>query len=299
MAKAKKCFYICGLIALLLLLCSCGSTGGGSRANAPTVLSPRADGTVVYGNTAVTIDASHTSLGYAMVDYTGGNPKAKMQITGPDGGVYTYDLQVGYETFPLTAGSGTYTLVIYENAGGNEYTTAFTQSLDVTLEDAFSPFLYPNQYVWYTADSAVVPLSQQLGEGADTDLDVITQVYDYVTTTIQYDDALAQSVTSGYLPNLDTILETQKGICFDYAALMTALLRIQNLPTRLEIGYAGSAYHAWISVYTAEKGWVENVIEFDGSDWTLMDPTLAANNDNDSVKQYIGDGSRYVTKFRY
>ena len=80
---------------------------------------------------------------------------------------------------------------------------------------------------------------------------------------------------------------------------MASILRSQKVPTKLVVGYSGSAYHAWISVYTKETGWVDNIIEFDGKNWSLMDPTLAANNDNDSVKQYIGDGSSYVTKFRY
>lgn len=30
-----------------------------------------------------------------------------------------------------------------------------------------------------------------------------------------------------------------------------------------------------------------------------MDPTLGANNDNSSVKDYIGDGSHYQTKYIY
>ena len=79
-------------------------------------------------------------------------------------------------------------------------------------------------------------------------------------------------------------------LAFDYASLMTRLLRSQHIPTKLEVGYSGEAYHAWISVYLDEVGWVDNIIEFDGKDWSLMDPTLASNS-ADSVKKYIGDGS--------
>ena len=74
-------------------------------------------------------------------------------------------------------------------------------------------------------------------------------------------------------------LSTGKGICFDYAALMTAMLRSQGIPTKLEIGYSGEVYHAWISTYIDEIGWVDNVIQFDGKSWSLIDPTLAASND--------------------
>lgn len=73
---------------------------------------------------------------------------------------------------------------------------------------------------------------------------------------ITYDDVLAETVQADYLPVNDKTLEAGKGICFDYASLMAALLRSQNIPTKLEVGYSGDAYHAWISVYLKEKGWV-------------------------------------------
>ena len=95
------------------------------------------------------------------------------------------------------------------------------------------------------------------------------------------------------------MLEKKSGICFDYASLMCALLRSQNIPTKLVVGYSGTAYHAWISVHLEETGWVDNIIQFDGEHWSLMDPTLAANNDTKSVGKYIGDGSNYLAKYYY
>lgn len=75
--------------------------------------------------------------------------------------------------------------------------------------------------------------------------------------------------------------------------------RSQNIPTKLEVGYSGDTYHAWISTYVDDKGWVDNIIEFDGDSWQIMDPTLGANNDSKSVKKYVGDGSHYVVKYTY
>ena len=80
---------------------------------------------------------------------------------------------------------------------------------------------------------------------------------------------------------------------------MTALLRTQKIPTKLVVGYSGTAYHAWISVHLEETGWVDNIIQFDGEHWSLMDPTLAASNDSSSVEKYIGDGSNYLAKYYY
>ena len=131
------------------------------------------------------------------------------------------------------------------------------------------------------------------------DLDYVEKVYDYVTGNIVYDTELAANVPLGYIPEIDSTLERGKGICFDYASLMTALLRTQGIPTKLVVGYSGTAYHAWISVYLQEAGWVDKIIRFDGKSWSLMDPTLAASNDREDVKRYIGDGGNYIAKYFY
>ena len=105
---------------------------------------------------------------------------------------------------------------------------------------------------------------------------------------------------SGYLPELDKVLESKKGICFDYAALMAGILRSQNVPCKLVVGYAGKSYHAWISVYSEEYGWVNGAIYFDGENWQRMDPTFAdSGNQSESIMKYIGDGSNYTAKYFY
>lgn len=60
--------------------------------------------------------------------------------------------------------------------------------------------------------------------------------------TLTYDKKKAQTVQSGYLPNVDQVLASKTGICFDYAALMTAMLRSQGIPTKLVVGYTGNVY---------------------------------------------------------
>ena len=179
------------------------------------------------------------------------------------------------------------------------YALALSQDISVTISDEFKPFLYPNQYVWFSSDDEAVKYGEKLSDSSSGDLDYVEKVYLYITENITYDDALAASVTPGYLPDIDTTLQTKKGICFDYASLMAAMLRSQGIPTKLVVGYSGDAYHAWISVYLKETGWVDKIIEFNGKSWTLMDPTLAANNSRSSVQKYIGDGSNYTVKYSY
>lgn len=270
------------------------------RTTVTDYLLPKASGTVVYGNDTISIDASNVSEGYVMVRHQGGVDKVKLQITTPDGTVYSYTLSIGsFETFPLSGGDGTYHLDVLEHAYDQMYAIAFSQDIDVAIDDEFRPYLYPNQYVWFTAEDEAVAYAASLSDKSSDDLTYVEQIYDYVIENITYDDDLAANVQADYLPDIDRTLTTKKGICFDYASLMSAMLRSQGIPTKLVVGYSGDAYHAWISVYLTEIGWVDNIIEFDGKSWSLMDPTLAANNSSKSVAKYIGDGSNYTVKYSY
>ncbi|MCF0146190.1 MAG: transglutaminase domain-containing protein [Eubacterium sp.] len=245
-------------------------------------------------------DMSFVSDGYVSVCYDGPSEKVQLQITNPDGTVCPYPLKIGsFEAFPLTAGDGTYQLNVLENISGDKYAIILSEVFDVTLDNEFSPFLYPNEYVQFTQDSTVMQKGISFSDESSDDLDYVRRIYDYVINTIGYDFELAMSAPTNYIPDVEATLESGMGICFDYAAVMSAFCRSQGIPTRLEVGYAGESYHAWISVYLQEQGWVDDMIEFDGNTWTLMDPTLRASNDKDAVKEFMGDGSSYMVKYYY
>ena len=266
------------------------------------VRQPQASGTVVYDNSKVLLDASNTSQGYVMVKYTGSNSKIKVQVTKSGKETYTYDLNArdDYEVFPLSEGNGSYSIKVFENITGNQYSQAFSQDISVTIPDEFAPFLYPNQYVNFNSTSAVVQTGSQIAAGISDPIEVVTAIYNYVITNVTYDTAKASSVKSGYLPNVDTVLAQKTGICFDYAAVMTAMLRSQNIPTKLVVGYTGSVYHAWVNVYIDNVGWVDGMIFFDGHDWQLMDPTFASSaKQSKEIMEYIGNASNYQAKFLY
>ena len=274
----------------------------GERDNTPYVLIPTALGTTVFSNDLVTIDCSNTSQGYIIAHYYGESEKVKLRITGPDEVIYTYNLATGGgkdEVFPLPAGDGKYMVCVYENLVGTQYLTVFTQKVDVKISDQFLPFLYPNQYVDFNGNEQSIALAEYLAYTANTDLDVVSSVYNAIISSITYDYDEAQTVESGYIPDIDEVLSTQKGICLDYAVLMTAMLRSQRIPTRMEVGYAGTAYHAWISTYITDVGWVNGIIEFDGKEWSLMDPTFASTTESEKLKNFIGDGENYQTKYIY
>lgn len=277
-----------------------GGTKTAVRPNTPHVHIPDASGAVVYGQDPLIVDASHTDQGYIMARYTGDAAKASIQINGPDGINYKYFMPPSgtYVTMPLTAGDGAYTISTYENISGDRYATLDSATIEVILENDYIPYLYPNQYVNFTPQDNTVTAAAEAVKEASTDLDAVAGIYHYVVENITYDEEKAKNVETGYLPNVDETLETGEGICFDYASLMTAMLRSQNIPAKLEIGYSGKVYHAWISVYIKDQGWIDNIIEFDGKTWRRMDPTFASSNENSKkILKYIGDGSNYTVRY--
>ena len=139
------------------------------------MLVPSADGTECYSCDVAVIDASNSSEGYIMVSYEGTNEKVKLQITGPDSVTYTYNLHGGYEVFPLTAGNGTYTISIFESVdiAANKYATTMSEMISANITNEFGPYLYPNQYVNFTANSLPVAKAAELAKPANNDLDVV------------------------------------------------------------------------------------------------------------------------------
>jgi len=272
-----------------------------STAAAANTLTPKASGIKEKRVSNAVIDYSHTEDGYVMVKYTGQTTKRlKSQVKGPST-TYTYNVTPGqWETFPLSDGNGKYQVALFENVSGNKYAAVTSVSFDVKLTNEFAPYLLPNQYVNYSASSNVVVKAEELIDGETKVLKKVEAVYDFVVSDLTYDKEKAATVQSGYLPVLDTVLEQKKGICFDYASLMAGMLRSQGVPCKLVVGYAGTAYHAWISVWSEDTGWVDGAVYFDGTTWQRMDPTFASSgNKSASIMKYIGNGKNYSEKYLY
>lgn len=280
-------FFLFFMCILFLAGCSSGAPkNGGTGAETaedtdvltPAVRIPTADGTAEIGNDAVTVDISNIEKGYIMAAYHGAAAQVNVQLTGPDGVTYLYFISEKdtYTAMPLSSGDGSYLIDIYEQMDGDIYSNLMSDVIDVTLENEFMPFLYSNQFVYFTEDTRAIQKGNELAQGCDTDLDVTTAVYHFVVSSTEYDYEKAATVTSPYYPDVDETMDSGKGICFDYSALMCTMLRTQGIPCKLNIGYANDIYHAWISVYLKSIGWVDNLIQFDGENWSMMDPTMAS-----------------------
>lgn len=239
------------------------TTASPPRVVIPNVYIPTSPGREVYTCSVATVDASNKSQGYITVRYYGSKSLVKV-IVQKSGTKYQYTIKTNgtTEVLPLTLGSGTYTIGVYENVSGTSYSVALQKNVSVSISNSLSPFLYPNQQVNFSQGSSCVYKSAQVCAGKSTDVQKASEIFKYVTSNIRYDTAEANAIISGaiknYCPNPDEVLSTRKGICYDYASLFAAMCRAQGIPTKLVKGYVGpnGLYHAWNQVYLKNVGWI-------------------------------------------
>lgn len=222
------------------------------------VLMPEASGEIVIEKDGITVDASHAEEGYILIKSEGYTDRMKVRLILNEE-MYTYDLNTAgeYEVYPLQMGNGSYEIRVYLNTEGTSYKQIFFTELEVNMPDIDRVYVYPNQYVWYTNDENAIKLSYDLCADLSDDSEKVDRIYDFIVQYLSYDDEKAATVEKGYIPNVDEILELRKGICFDYSALFASMLRAQNIPVRLVMGYVqpDNLYHAWNQVYIQGK-WV-------------------------------------------
>lgn len=235
----------------------------------------------IFSNSYSEIDASNSAKGFIKIKYNNKTEKKLKVIIECGSDKYTYDLngKGEYDSYPLQMGNGKYKVSVFENITGNKYSTKQTATIDVKLTDENSPFLVPNIYVKFSETTAAVKKANELTDGVTDELEKLDIIYNYIISNIIYDTEKAKTVKSGYLPDVDDTLSTNKGICFDYASIMAVMLRAEGIPAKLVTGYSSnlSAYHAWNEVYTKETGWIIlNEMYLDGDEWKLMDSTIAS-----------------------
>lgn len=213
------------------------------------------------------IDYSHASDGYIMVKGPKTNKRLKLRIKFGDE-TLTYDLngKGEYEVFPLQLGSGKYKVILYRNVSGNKYSEMDSYYVTAELTSENVAFLCPNQYVNYTPDTPAVAKAHELCAGLQTDLGKFNAITGYIEGdgAFSYDYVRAVQVKGGDLPDIEACWKKRMGICQDLAAMVVCMLRVENIPAKLVIGYADKNYHAWVLAY------------IDGKE-VFYDPTAAIN----------------------
>lgn len=292
----KKNRIIATLICVSIFLLNIKTT------NSKIYIAPtKAPGINVESNELCQIDYSNIGDGYVVAKYKKSTNKTLKVLIENEDNQYKYTIKPKKNNvLPLSEGDGKYKITMYRCVTGNEYITLLSLEVDVKLKNQFAPFLRPNQYVDYKKSTKFVKKASSLTKKCKGDLAKLKKIYKYVVKKLKYDNKKARTVQKGYLPNLNTIYKKKKGICFDYAAAMTAMLRSQKVPTKLVIGYTGKQYHAWINVYSKKKGWISGAIYISGKKWKLMDPTYASTGKSSkSIMKYIENKKNYKAKYSY
>ena len=233
------------------------------------------------------VDMSNVSQGYVTARLLSSASKIKLQISKDDK-KYNYDLTSSdYTAFPLQMGNGIYTIKILSQIEGTKYAVVASTQKEVTIQDEFSVYLYPNQVVNYGPDSIVVNKSFELTKDDKDNLTRIYHLFEYTVDVLDYDYEKADYVSDTYvLPNLTQAIENGSGICFDYASLLAALCRIQGIPARVIVGWTDIEYHAWVEIYLENEGWINTKVYFAKIDWSLVDPTLSDSGNADYTGKY-------------
>lgn len=233
------------------------------------------------------VDMSNVSQGYVTARLLSSASKIKLQISKDDK-KYNYDLTSSdYTAFPLQMGNGIYTIKILSQIEGTKYAVVASTQKEVTIQDEFSVYLYPNQVVNYGPDSIVVNKSFELTKDDKDNLTRIYHLFEYTVDVLDYDYEKADYVSDTYvLPDLTQAIENGSGICFDYASLLAALCRIQGIPARVIVGWTDIEYHAWVEIYLENEGWINPKVYFAKKDWSLVDPTFSDSGNADYTGKY-------------
>ena len=241
------------ILFVLIVVCFLFACAGTALAAETTGLdlNNQENGSISYG-----LDASATG-------------EFKLMLQKQGGTKYYYDLKQGHkESFALQFGNGEYTVTLLQKISGTQYRVLKAQKVTLELEDNKKVFLNSVQNVkWQDTDQAIIK-AQALTANLKTDSEKIAAIYNYVINNVKYDQAKANTVKSGYLPNINTTYSTNKGICYDYASLFGAMLRSVGIPTKLVMGtstYTKDTYHAWNEVYSSTE-----------NQWLTIDTTVDA-----------------------
>lgn len=188
---------------------------------------------------------------------------------------YSYDLPSGDDKVvcALTQGNGAYTVRVCKNISGTKYSILYSEEVNLNLKDTNVVFLGKNQIVDWESTNNAIKHANKITKNSKTNYKKIQQIYKYLVENYSYDyDKLKKLPNmNGYIPNIDKVFKSRKGICYDMSALNASMLRSLNIQTKLITGYSTNkglegVYHAWNKVYNvSNKKWIIMDVTYDMS----------------------------------
>jgi len=237
-------------------------------------------------------DTANLTKGVIGLNYAVSDKKTKFMVE-KNGVKYIYDVFSEKETqkFPLQLGNGDYKVSVLENTSGNKYKYVLQQTVSVEVKNNNDVFLNSVQNINWNEEMEAIKKAKELTKKAKTDEEKVKILYDYIVKNVSYDYEKVKNLTPTYLPNINDIYATNKGICYDYSSMFAAMLRSVGVPTKLIMGNTTyvKEYHAWNEVYLADQ-----------DKWVTIDTTVdaALKKSKKKVEMYK-DKKDYTTSKEY
>lgn len=181
----------------------------------------------------------------------------------------------------LSLGKGNYTVAIMVNETERKYSYGPKFIIHNTQEvDKYS---VPGKDI-ESNDEDIIKLAEQIVGGLNSDLEKAQAIHNWVSKNINYDyEKYIKHQNNNYDNQYGalTTLESKKGVCYDYAALVAALGRAVGLQTKMIKGEGITesfrGYHAWNEIYISEE-----------NRWLKLDATFSS-----TSGQYYFDSAKF------
>lgn len=222
--------------------------------------------TFSFAGSAIEVDDQFIDRGIVGIKIDTNNTEIlKVMISKGDTKLfYNLDQNQTFQYFPLQLGNGFYTLDVLKNVKGKSYEIIYSSSIELMMENENDVFLNSIKLINWNIETEVVKKAQELTQNLKTDMDKIQEIFEYVINTYSYDYDKV-NLPSTYIPNLNLVHKVKKGICYDYSAIVAAMLRSISVPTKLVMGNTEDKFHAWNEVYNK-----------DTNTWFVIDTTKAS-----------------------
>lgn len=168
-----------------------------------------------------------------------GQTKLKAGVTDSNGNTVYWPITTSPAYIPVYQ-NGEYTVTVFKNIQGTRYSQVMKKQItvsDLSVFVAWAPNVNPLTSKLFLEDEDVKAVISGKNPKA---------VFDFVRSHLTYDKDFDGQ--KGYVPNLDDVWTDKSGICYDYAAAVAIMLRTENIPCKIVVGYANGTYHAWNEV---------------------------------------------------
>lgn len=220
----------------------------------------------IYASEYVAIETDNAESGFITIYYNKPllNKKPNVFIYCNDK-LYLYNIATTETNLPLQLGDGEYRILIRDYIE-RTYQVVAEETLIISGLSEKEVYINSIQMIDYNNNKNIIDEINLLFTDAKNDKEKCEILYNHIISNYSYSHKKAETIKSGYLPDLHEFTKSKKGICYDFASLFAAVLRSNNIPTKLVMGYRDDnigKYHAW------------NEVLIDG-DWLTIDTTTDA-----------------------